>query len=394
MRLFSNKKMKNANEKAIYRMLIDTGNGFYSWNGKLFQSDIVRSCIKTKTKAVGKLIAKHIRESDLKDGSRKIDINPVPYIRMLLEEPNQYMTMQMLLEKAANQLSLNGNAFILIIRDNFDLPCALYPVPCTSAEAKYDESGKLYIKFTYQNGKRDMFLYSDIIHLRDDYFFNDIFGENPAEGLSQLMTISGSIDKSIVSAIRNGGIIRWLLKYSQSMRPEDLKENAKKFAEDFLAVSNNSMGVAATDSKAEAQQITSNDYVPNAAQTDRVTKRIYDFFGTNEKIVSGTYSEDEWISYYESVIEPVAEQLTTEFTRKLFTRKERAYGNKIMFESSNLTFASMKTKLSLASFIDRGIMTPNEVRYYFNLPPIDGGDIALLRKDTGKLEGNDEVEKD
>ena len=54
-----------------------------------------------------------------------------------------------------------------------------------------------------------------------------------------------------------------------------------------------------------------------------------------------------------------------------------------MFESSALTFASMKTKLNLVQFVDRGIMTPNEVRGYLNLVPIEGGDSALLRKDTG-----------
>ena len=388
------KRIKNADEKAVYKMLIDTGNGFYTWNGKLFQSDIVRSCIKPKTKAIGKLIPKHIRESVLEDGKRKITINPVPYIKMLIEEPNQYMAMQMLLEKTANQLSLNGNAFILIVRDKFGLPCALYPIPCASVETRYATNGSLYMKFMYINGKSDIFPYSDVIHLRDDYFFNDIFGENPADGLSRLMNMCGSIDNGIINAIKNGGIIRWLLKYSTPMRDEDLETNAKKFAKNFLSISSDSMGVAATDAKAEAQQVTTNDYVPNAAQTDRVTKRIYDFFGTNEKIVSGTYTEDEWISYYESVIEPIAEQLSAEFTRKLFTRKERSYGNKIVFESSNLTFASMQTKLSLASLADRGIMTPNEIRYYLNLQPIDGGDIALLRKDTGTLGGGDNIEKD
>lgn len=76
----------------------------------------------------------------------------------------------------------------------------------------------------------------------------------------------------------------------------------------------------------------------------------------------------------------------------MFTRKERGFGNKIIFEGSGLTFASMSTKLNLVTFVDRGIMTPNEVRNYLNLAPIDGGDKALLRKDTGTLKGGDQVE--
>lgn len=385
------RKQKNVSTEAVYKMITDTGNGFYAWNGKLYQSDIVRACIKPRTKAIGKLIAKHVRETITESG-KKIDINPVPYIRFLLEEPNEYMSGQMMLEKVANQLSLNNNAFILILRDSFDHPVGLYPIPCASVEAKYDESGILKLKFYMMNGKIMTFPYSEIIHLRDDFFNNDIFGDNPAEALTQVMNVVGTIDQGIINAIKNGGVVRWLLKYMSALRPEDLKRNAQEFADNYLSMSSNSLGVAATDSKAEAIQIQPHDYVPNAAQTDRQTKRIYDFFNTNEKIINSTYTEDEWIAYYESVIEPIAEQLSNEFTRKLFTRKERSFGNKIIFESSNLTYASMDTKLKLVQYVDRGVMTPNEVRYYLNLAPIDGGDVALLRKDTGTLDSSGESE--
>lgn len=379
-----NRKQKNISTEAVYKMITDTGNGFYAWNGKLYQSDIVRACIKPRTKAIGKLIAKHVRETITEDG-KKIDINPVPYIRFLLEEPNEYMSGQVMLEKVANQLALNNNAFILILRDSFDRPIGLYPIPCASVEAIYDNAGTLKLKFYMMNGKIMTFPYSEIIHIRDDFFHNDVFGDNPAEALTQIMNVVGMLDQGIINAVKNGGVIRWLLKYTQSLRPEDLKENAQNFVDNYLSMSTNTMGVAATDSKAEAVQVKPNDYVPNAAQTDRQTKRIYDFFNTNEKIVNSTYTEDEWIAYYEAVIEPIAEQLSNEFTRKLFTRKERSFGNRIIFESSNLTYASMDTKLQLVQYVDRGVMTPNEVRYYLNLAPIDGGDVALLRKDTGTL---------
>ena len=120
-------------------------------------------------------------------------------------------------------------------------------------------------------------------------------------------------------------------------------------------------------------------------------QRIYSFFNTNDKIVQGKYTEDDWVSYYESNVEPVVIQLSGEYTRKLFTRRERGFGNKIMFESSNLTFASMKTKLNLIKYVDRGIMSPNEVREILHYAPREGGDTYILRKDTGQLgKGDDE----
>lgn len=388
MKLFS--RFKNVSKTEQYKMVTDTGNGFYAWNGKLYQSDIVRACIKPKTKAIGKAVATHIRKTISESGTM-LEKNPVPYMRFLLEEPNEYMTGQVMQEKVANQLALNNNAFILILRDANGLPCALYPIPCTAVETKYIDT-VLYLKFYFQNGKSNTFPYSEIIHLRDDYFNNDIFGENPGEALTQMMNVVSVTDQGIVNAIKNGGVIKWLLKFTSSLRPEDLKTQAKEFAENFLETSK-SMGVAATDSKSEAKQINPNDYVPNAAQVDRTTKRIYAFFNTNEKIVHSNYTEDEWISYYEAAIEPLLQQMSGEYTRKLFTRRERGCGNKIIFESSSLTFASMSTKLQLVTLMDRGAMTPNEVREYFGLAPVNGGDEALLRKDTGTLtegSGSDE----
>ena len=75
-------------------------------------------------------------------------------------------------------------------------------------------------------------------------------------------------------------------------------------------------------------------------------------------------------------------QLSGEYTRKLFSRRERGFGNKIMFEASNLTFASMQTKLNLVQYVDRGIFTPNEVRDILHYAPIEGGDVAVRRLDT------------
>lgn len=380
------KKQKGVTERSVYKMMVDNGNGFYTWNGKLYQSDIVRACMKPKTKAIGKAVAKHIRKTILTDGKTKTEINPSVNIRFMLEEPNNLMTGQMLQEKVANQLQLNGNAFILILRDTNGIPVGLFPIPCTSVESKYDESQRLCLKFTYQNGKYSEFYYEDIIHIRDDYFFNDIFGDNPQNTLASVMNTVFTIDQSIVNAIKNSSVVKWLLKYTSSMRDEDLKVKAEEFANNYLNIASNSaVGVAAVDAKAEAVQIDPKDFVPNAAQTDRQTKRIYAFFNTNEKIVMSSYTEDEWISYYESAVEPVLSQMSGEYTRKIFSRRERGCGNQIIFEASSLTFASMNTKLQLIQAVDRGVITINEMREYLGRAPVEGGDVLLLRKDTGKL---------
>jgi HK97 family phage portal protein len=371
---------------STYKMISDNGGGFYQWDGKLYKSDIVRACIRPKSRAIGKAVAKHIRRDPVKG----LQVNPDAYMRFLLEEPNQYMTGQVFQEKLINQLELNGNAFAWIQRDENGFPLALYPVNCSGVQLIKDISGNIYLKFFINNSTPFTAAYSDIIHLRKDYFNDEFFGESPGASLTQLMDVVCCSDQSIVSAIKNSSVIKWLLKFNTTVRREDLEKQAKQFADGFLSTSSTTGGVAAVDAKADATQINPTDYVPNAAQTDRTIKRLYSFFNTNESIVMCNYSENQWISYYETAVEPDIAQLSGEFTRKLFSRRERGFGNAIIFESMNLQFASMQTKLALSAMVDRGAMTPNEWRETFNLAPVPGGDEPIRRLDTAVVDSTDD----
>ncbi|WP_342510568.1 phage portal protein [Sporosarcina sp. FSL K6-1522] len=384
------KKENKAVTVTRYEMMTDSGNGFYAWNGKIYQSDVVRSAIRPKAKAVGKAIGKHIRRNE-----EGLKVNPDAYMRFLLEEPNPYMTGQQMQEKLITHLELNNNAFAYINRDENGYPTEIYPITATSTDAIKDSRGQLYLKFTLVNGKAVTFRYTDIIHLRKDFNSNELFGDSPAESLAPLMEIINTTDQGIVKAIKNSNIVKWLLKFNQTLRPEDLKKATKQFVNDYLNIESDSVGAAATDAKMDAIQVDPKDYVPNEKQMNVTVQRVYAFFATNEKIVSSSYSENDWVSYYENAIESDIVQLSDEFTRKLFTRRERGFGNRIMFESSNLAFATLKTKMDFVNNgIDRGYVNANEGRDVFGLAPIEGGDIYVRRLDMGAIsESGDKEEK-
>ncbi len=366
-----------------YQIVQERGNGAFIYNGKAYQSDIVQACLNPYIKAVGKLCPKHIRRT-----ADTVQINPEPYMRFLLEEPNTILTMQKLLEKIMPSLILSGNAFILIVRDINGYPMELFPVPAVSAEAIYSNS-ELSVRFVYQNGKTYTHRYDDLIHLRMHISDNDVFGNEIISVLSPLIETVSTIDTGLKKAIKNSAVIRWLLKYTQSLREEDIKTRADNFAKNYLEVSNQSVGVAATDAKADVVQITPKDYVPNFPIMESVRQRIYSLLGVNEKIVNGTYNEDEWNAWYEAAVEPIAIDLQSEFTRKLFSRRERGCGNYIVFESSNLACSSISTRLNFVQLVDRGSMLPDEWRALFNLGPIEGGNKPIRRLDTETVEGGD-----
>jgi len=386
---------KQAPTTTRFEMINDNGGGFFAWNGDIYQSDIIRACIRPKAKAVGKLIAKHIR-----DNSTEFKVNPDSYMRFLLEEPNPLMTGQMFQEKMAVQLELNHNAFAYIKRDDFGYPTEIYPIPCTTVEVVEGAQGDIFLKFYFKNGKQMTIPYTDIIHLRKDFNDNDFFGEHPGNALAQLMEIVTTTDQGIVKAIKNSAVVKWILKFKSVLKQEDIDSQVKNFVNNYLNISNDG-GAASSDPRYDLEQVKPEAFVPDSKQMQETVQRIYNFFNTNEKIIQSKYNEDEWNAYYESEIEPFAMQLAGEFTRKLFSRRERGFGNRIIFESSSLQYASMGTKMNLVQMVDRGSLTPNEWRAILSLGPIEGGDKPIRRLDTALVkegnvtdEGGDDNEQD
>ncbi len=363
------------------KMITEWGDAFRAWDGSIYKSDIVRAAIRPKAKAIGKLMAMHVRED-----AGGLKINPEPYMRVLLEDPNPYAGGQLFRERMATLLAVNNNAFARIYRDPDGYPVQIYPLAARSAEAVRKDDGTLFIRFQLAGGGKPIELpYTDVIHLRDDYHDNDLFGTSKAGSLQAMLDVIAASDQSIVQAVKRSSVIRWLMKFKVQLKPEDRRQQVKEFSEQFLSLENET-GVAASDpSRYELEPVKYTDFVPSAPHQQRAIDRIHAFFGVNEKIVQAKFTEDDWIAYYEAEIEPLAQQMSEEFTRKLFTRRERGFGNRIVFGATDLSYASMKTKLELRQMVDRGAMVPNEWRRVLNLPPIEGGDKPVRRLDTAEV---------
>ncbi|AJD92037.1 hypothetical protein JMA_27200 [Jeotgalibacillus malaysiensis] len=376
--------MKSAAGSNTQHMIVQENETYFSWSGKLYRSDIIRAAVRPKVRAIGKAVGKHIRRTagDLK-------VNPDPYMRFLLEEPNPLMSGQQFQEKMALQLELNNNAYAFIERDENGLPYAIYPVIATTVEYLKSKTGAPFLRFTLKGGKLVTFAYSDIIHLRKDYNENEIFGDPAAPALTQLMEVVTTIDQGIVKAIKNSTIVKWLLMFNQTLRPEDLKKQAEQFTKDYLNIDSDSGGAAATDAKFTAKQVEHGEIIVNDKLMTSTVKRVYAAFNTNDDIVHSSYTEDQWVSYYEAAVEPDIVQFSNEYTRKLFNRRERGYGNSIMFESSNLAFASLATKMAFVfDGVDRGIINTNEGRDVLGYAPIEGGETYVRRLDMGEVNQN------
>lgn len=344
---------------------------FTSYNGDAYANDIYRGAVDAIARNAGKLKGSHvIRYADHNkvDGDCKLN-------RILQVRPNPYMSAYDFLYKMVTHYYLYNNSFALIDRIGRNVS-GIYPITCSHMDFLSDAAGCLYCRFYLKDGKESIFPYSDIIHLRRNFNSNELLGDDNA-ALTPALELAHTQNEGIISGIKSGANIRGILKFTQIMSPGKLKEEKETFINDYLQISNDG-GVVATDQKMEYTPIESKPVILSAEQSKAVQDKIYNYLGTIEKIVNSSYTEDEFSAFYESTIEPLAVQLSLEFTSKIFNDREQAYGNSILFESGRLQFTSNRTKVNLIKeLMPYGLLTINQALEILNLPGVKDGDKRL-----------------
>lgn len=355
---------------------------FTPWSGNPYEADVVRAAVDAIARNAAKLKAKHIRRVDGQ-------IIPVggQIERLLQIRPNPLMSAYDFLYKLVTTLLIDNNAFAYPVWEGPNL-VAIWPINCTAAEFLEDDSGMVFVKFHFGGAQSVILPYDEVIHLRRHFYKNDLTGETNTPINSTLEAIH-TANEGIAQAVKTSAHLRGILKYAGMLKESDIKANRDRFVAEYLSVQNNG-GVAALDGKADYIELKNQPMMVNAPQMKELRDAIFRYYGVNENIVMGKYTEDEWNAFYESTIEPLAVQMSLEFTSKLFTERERGFGNEIIFEANRLQYASVSTKLALREMVDRGALTPNEWREAFNLAPVEGGDRPIRRLDTRPTDETDQ----
>lgn len=355
-----------------YRFLNDFSPFFSSVNGNFYDNDVVRTCIDAIARNAAKLKPKHIRRVSGQVLQVSDDLQWLLEIR-----PNPYMSSYDFIYKVVSQLYTNNNSFVYIQTDAIGKITGLYPLAYSSIEfVEYE--GELYCRFYFLTGFRMTVPYTDLIHLRRHFNSDDIFGESNQRPFKPTLSLIQTVNEGIINAIKSSARLRGFLKFTQTLRPEDLKAQRDRFVADYLSI-NNDGGIGAIDAKADFTPVEMNGKMVDDKQMAVIRDNAYRYFGVNENIIKADYTEDQWNAFYESVLEPIAVQLSLEFTEKCFTDREKGFGNEIIFEANRLQYASNTTKINLLQYLmPMGIFSINDALEMFSMPPVEDGDRRIF----------------
>lgn len=354
--------------------LINSFNSLITnYNSEIYNDLTVRSCVDTIARHVSKLKPVHIIKDEDGRHLQSTTINS-----LLNSRPNIYMSTADFLYKVTSQLLYYGNAFIFLQKDTQNNIIGFYPIDFATCELK-EVNNALYLKFNFYTGKTIAVPYTDIIHIRRNFSSHDFLGQDAYQPLQETLSNLFKARRSISNKVENSGKISGVLKIKGNVGQENWINQAKTFAKNFMSFTNDTGGIAAVDSSTDFVPITNKVESAEDTQLKYLQSEVYSYFGLTEAIVSGNYTETEWQAFYESIVESIKIQLSQEFTAKVFTDQERKYGNLIDFNSNRLTYASTANKVSMVKELGAlGLLTTNEARELFDLPPVEDGDKRLV----------------
>lgn len=370
-------KRKNKNGSIDTLQFINNTNTFYTPFGtNISKSDVVKICIDRVASQCAKLKPRYIKiENDktVSEKSGKLSF-------LLKNKPNEIMTPYDFIYKVITTLLLNDNAFIYPRFDKFTGQLiGLYPLKPITVEMVIDQSDHYYIKFLFENGDSYTLPYENIIHLRKHYGQNDIFGGNGSSGdheaILKTISINDSLLQGIDNAIKSSMQIKGIVKMNGMLSESDKKKQRELFDSVLSdSVNNKGSSIIPIDLKSEYIPLDIDPKLIDKDTLEFLQSKILDYFGVSIPIFTSKYTEDEYNSFYESTIEPLAIQLSEAFSIGLLTNNQLERGEEIVFFSERLQYASWNTKVTaIEKLMSLGIMSLNESRALLGLEPIEGG---------------------
>lgn len=349
---------------------------FSQFGTDVYASDVVQQSIKCIVDEMKKLNPTHIRY---------VDNDPVPIagsIQTVLNNPNQLMTTSEFLEKLCYLLLLNYNAFVLPVYDVWtDKKTGeerrtyreLYPLKPSQVDFIEDGSGRLFVKLYFENNYSTTIPYDDIIHIRYNYSVNEYMGGNAAgqpeygpllKTLELNHVLLEGVAKAMKASYAVNGVVKINTLLDDGKTEESLKELERK-------LQNSESGFLPIDLKSEFIPIDKNIQLIDKDTLEFVDSKILRNWGVPLAILSGDYTKSQYEAFYQKTLEPLIISIGQAFTKKLFTDREKSFGNRIELYPKDLIFMTTSETLEMINLLSpTGTIFENEKRVFLGLRPL------------------------
>ena len=364
--IFKNRP-KIRGREGMFKLLNGYTPHFTTWGGSIYESELIRAVINARATHISKL------NVEVQGSAR-------PALQNKLKHgPNQFQTWSQFMYRLSTILDVHNTAFLCPVYDEYGEPSGIYtPLPNRCEIVQYEDVP--YLRYEFSDGKRAAIELAYCGIMTRFQYRNDFFGESN-HALFPTMDLIHTQNQGIQEGVKSAASYRFMAKVGNFTKTDDLKKERKRFTEENFSKESDPYGILLfPNTYSEIKQVDVKPWVVDADQMKLIKDGVFDYFTMNEDVLQGKAFGDKWTAYYESSIEPFAVQFSEVGTKMLFTFREQSNGNQIMASANRLQYLSNTEKLNVSSqMLDRGIMSINDVRTIWNLPPVEGGDVRIIR---------------
>ena len=332
---------------------------FTSWNGMLYESDLVRAAVHAKAKHVGKLQIQVM-------GSAK------PTLRTRLTAgPNEWQTWGQFLYRLSTILDMQNTAFIVPVSDMFGNVTGIYPLLPSACEI-VEYQGTEFLRYQFSSGSHASIPMRECGIMTKFQYRDDFFGERN-DALASTMDLIHIQNQGIAEGVKNSVTYRFAARVSNFTKSDDLANERKRFTAENLSGEDRGI-LLFPNTYQDIKQIDSKPFVADPEQMKLIQTNVYNYFGVNEDVLQNKAVGDNWSAFSEGEIEVFAIQFSDVVSKMLYTAKERSMGSGIMATANRLQYMTNADKLNVSrDMADRGLMMIDEIRAIWNLPPLPDG---------------------
>lgn len=376
MAIFRSKKTKQIEKERSKAIPFNVETWHYvRFNGELLDIDTIVACIDALARNLAKMELAAIR----KDKDNISITDRTSDVAKVLKKPNKYQTQYDFIYKVAALYFASNNAYIWPEYDEQGYLINLWPINCRYAKL-YEKDGIELMRFELKHNHFYTVPYSQIIHMRNHYMEDDIFGDSN-KAFRAIAELMDAQQQGIKGGIKNSALIRGLLKASQVMKEEDIKAARERFIAENYAVENNG-GVLIIDGKFDYKNIESKPYVVDADTMKLTREAAFTYFGVNEDFLQNKFNSEGYEAVYEGRLEPFAIQLMQCLTEGIFTARMQSFGNQIIANMAKLKYQPLSSVTNVINATkELGLFTRDEFREmlgYEPLGPERGGDEIMI----------------
>lgn len=371
------KFFKRQPKNSKFAPTLDGWMPIYSQFGtNIYASDVVQQALKCIADEMKKLKPAHVR----KNGN---DVIPVSSdLQDVLNNPNPLMTTSEFIEKTVWLLLMNYNVFIIPtyytwIDDKTGAEKryyeSLYPINPTQVDFIEDASGRLFVKFWFWNGETTTIPYDDVIHIRYNYSLNQYmggnrFGQPDHEALLGTLDLNNTMLQGIAKAMNASYAVNGVVKYNTMLDDGTTAANVKELER---KLKNSESGILPLDLKAEFTPFPRDIKLVDQDTLKFVDEKILRNWGISLPILTGDYTKEQYEAFFQKALEPLITAMSQAFTKKVFTSREKAFGNEVKFYPKDLIFMTITQKIELVNLLSpTGALFENEKRTMFGLMPL------------------------